>query len=68
MTFDEFKECQIEADRRMKECNGHKFITILKTRCYYCGRNPGVKTRCGGWFHSFLDHLSDVMFERKFIE
>ena len=68
MTFVQLQECYEEADRRMKSANGHSFITILKTRCQYCNRRPGIKTRCGGWFQSFLAHLANVMQERKFIQ
>lgn len=67
ITVDELQECYLEADRRMKENNGHSFVTILKTRCEYCHRSPKVKTRCGGWFQSFTSHLSDVLHERGVI-
>ena len=67
MTLQEFKECQIEADKRMKASNGHRFVTILKTRCDYCGRKPGAKGTCKHWFQTFLIYLGEVMMERKFI-
>ena len=67
MTLDEWKECEIEADRRMKASNGHRFITILKTRCEHCRRKPDVKTRCGWWFETFRTHLIEVLMNRGFV-
>jgi hypothetical protein len=64
MSYKELRECYEEADRRMKANNGHSFLTVLKTRCQYCNRSPSVKTRCGGWFQTFLDCLSTVLAER----
>ena len=52
-----------EADRRMKLTNGHSFVTILKTRCQYCGRSPKHSGRCGRWFDTFCEHLYQVQSE-----
>lgn len=67
MDIEEWKKCEIEADKRMKESNGHSFVTMLKTRCQYCGRSPKVTTRCGGWFHSYRARLTEVLLERGFM-
>lgn len=67
MNHNEWTAYTIEADRRMKANNGHRFVTILKTRCDMCGRKPGVKTRCSGWFQSYLQHLAEVLAEKKVI-
>lgn len=67
MTVEEFNDCVKEADRRMKESNGHNYMTILKTRCMNCGRSPKVKTRCGGWLNTFMDRLGHVLQEKGVI-
>ena len=54
----------IEADRRMKLSNGHSYVQILKCRCIYCNRSPKQKGKCSGWFHSFCDRLSEVLYEQ----
>ena len=57
-TFDKYLK---EADDLMKESNGHYFVTILKTRCQYCGRSPKVATRrCALWFQTFTIRLKEV--------
>ena len=61
LTFDEWGLLKLEADRRMKRNNGHSFVTILKTRCQFCGRSPNAKGRCRGWFQTFLWHLDVLM-------
>ena len=68
MTYDELRAAYVEADARMKKNNGHRFETILKTRCVYCRRRPGVKTKCGGWFQTFLDRLDEVLVERGIVK
>ena len=57
------REAYIEADKRMKASNGHAYVTILKTRCMYCGRSPKQKGKCPQWFSSFLDRLTEVLVE-----
>lgn len=57
ITYELYRAACERADASMKANNGHSFMTILKTRCQYCGRSPKVKTKCGGWFMTFLDHL-----------
>ncbi len=52
-----------EADERMKASNGHSFVTILKTRCQYCGRSKNQKGRCKAWFQTFIDNLKTIMSE-----
>lgn len=64
----ELLEVYEEADRRMKASEGHSYLTILKTRCQYCGRSPRQKGRCGEWFHTFLDQLSIVLKERGVVK
>lgn len=61
LTFDEWARVKMLADARMKANNGHSFMTILKTRCQQCGRSPRVKTRCGGWFQTFLFHVDSIL-------
>lgn len=61
ISFAEFEKALEMADSQMKENNGHSFITILKTRCVYCGKSPKVKTRCGAWFQTFIDNLKTIM-------
>lgn len=62
-TYSEYLKYLEEADKRMKASNGHQFITILKTRCQYCGKSPKVKTKCGGWFQTFISELGSVLKE-----
>lgn len=68
MTYAEYRDCLEEADKRTKAHNGHSFVTILKTRCQHCGRSPKVKTRCGGWFQTFVNDLGMVLQERGVIK
>jgi hypothetical protein len=51
----------VKADELMKENKGHLFQTILKTRCINCGKSPKVKTKCGGWFQTYLHYLKLVL-------
>lgn len=59
MSREEFDDACIRADKAIKASNGHQYLTTLKTRCIHCGRSQKVKTRCGGWFRTFIDRLSD---------
>jgi len=52
-----------EADKRMKASDGHSYVTILKTRCLYCGRSPEQKGRCRSWFQTFIDSYKTVLRE-----
>lgn len=61
LTFDEWQAAKRLADARMKANNGHSFITILKTRCQFCGRSRRAKGRCGAWFQTFLSHLDTIL-------
>jgi hypothetical protein len=45
------------ADSKMKESNGHNFVTMLKTRCTRCGRSPKQKGKCAFWLNEFVDAL-----------
>jgi hypothetical protein len=67
MKYKEYREALEEADRRTKASNGHSYVTTLKTRCAYCGKRPGAKTRCGGWFQTFVDRLGVVLQEKGVI-
>lgn len=58
---DEWRAALVEADRRMKLTDGHSWLTILKTRCQYCGRSPRQKGRCARWFDTFCDELYRVL-------
>ena len=58
--FEKLQAALLEADKRMKESNGHSFVQILKTRCQFCGRSPKIKTRCGQWFQTFIYHLKNI--------
>ena len=68
MTYEQYMKCVKDADERMKTSNGHSFVTILKTRCEHCGRSRNVKTKCGGWFQTFVDRLGIVLQEQGVIE
>lgn len=61
LTHDEWMRAKLLADKRMKASNGHYFVHMLKARCQYCGRSPRVKTRCGGWFQTFMGHLDTIL-------
>jgi len=54
-----------KADELMKATNGHLFMTILKTRCIHCGRSPKIKTKCGGWFQTYLHHLRHTLLDQE---
>lgn len=68
MTYSEYRTALEEADRRMKEKNGHQFVISLKTRCQHCGASPKVKTRCRGWFETFVNILGVVLQEKEVIK
>jgi len=57
---------KLTADNRMKASNGHLFLTMLKTRCQYCGRSPRAKGRCGSWFRTYLTQLDAVLMNLKY--
>lgn len=61
LSFEEWQRVKVLADERMKEHRGHRFQTILKTRCVHCGVGPHVKTRCGGWLQTFVGHLDEIL-------
>ena len=61
ITFDEWTHIKELADRRMKTSNGHSFVTILKTRCQYCGRSRHQQGRCRAWFQTFLFHVDTIL-------
>lgn len=61
LTFVEWTAAKGLADRRMKAKNGHSFITILKTRCQFCGRSPKAKGNCRAWFQTFLSELDTIL-------
>lgn len=68
MNYEDYQSALQEADRLMKEKNGHQFVHILKTRCQHCGASPKVKTKCRGWFQTFVDILGTVLQQRGFID
>lgn len=57
----EWNEILTRADAMTKEDNGHLFEISLKTRRVHCGKKPGVKTRCGWWFQTFINRLEYVL-------
>jgi hypothetical protein len=67
LTYEQYQDCLKEADERMKANNGHQYLHILKTRCMNCGRSPKVKTRCGGWFNTFVNILGCILQEKGVI-
>lgn len=58
--FEKLENALLEADKRMKDSNGHSFVQILKIRCQFCGKSPKVKTRCGQWFQTFIYQLKNI--------
>jgi len=54
MTHQEYKQILKEIDLKVKETNGHNYITMLKTRCQNCGRSPKAKGKCGAWLNYFM--------------
>lgn len=63
MDAQKLDEYLAEADKRMKASDGHSYVTILKTRCQYCGRSPRQKGRCGAWFQTFIENYKAVLRE-----
>jgi hypothetical protein len=61
IAINEWKAACQEADRRMKESNGHSYIRSHKTRCQYCGRSPKQRGKCARWFDTFVWHLWVVL-------
>ena len=50
-----------EADKKMKETNGHSYMTTLKTRCIYCNRSQNQKGKCSNWFQTFIDRFREIL-------
>jgi hypothetical protein len=67
LTYEQYRACLEETDRRMKATNGHEYLHILKTRCMHCGASPKVKTRCRGWFETFMNILGIVLQQKGII-
>lgn len=61
LTWEQWEAAKRLADERTKANNGHSFVTILKTRCQFCGRSPKQKGRCGAWFQTFLSQLDTIL-------
>ncbi len=68
MNYQDYINAVEEADRRMKAKNGHQYVTILKTRCEHCGASPKRKTRCPGWFQTWVNLLGVVLQEKGVIQ
>lgn len=68
MKSKDWVQATVDADVRMKTTNGHLYITILKTRCQYCGKSPNVKTKCPGWFQTYIVRLREILTEKKVIK
>lgn len=68
LTLSEFKYAEELADKIMKETNGHSYVTILKTRCQFCGRSPRQKGKCGAWFQTFLFQLDRVLLNKEYLK
>lgn len=64
-TLKNYEESLVEADRLMKESNGHFYFMMLKTRCQYCGKSPKDKRRCGQWFQTFIDRQRNYLLNLK---
>lgn len=64
-TLEEFNKALPIADKMMKESNGHEFEICFKTRCIHCGRKPTIKTKCGGWFQTFINKLRFVLMNKE---
>ena len=67
MTQAEWDELTVKVDEQMKAAQGHSFVTILKTRCQYCGRSPRAKGKCGGWFMTYMNILAHELRDRGII-
>ncbi len=65
ITWEQWEAAKVEADKRMKESNGHYYEHILKTRCVYCRRSPRDTRRCGAWFQTFIVQLDNVLLNLK---
>jgi hypothetical protein len=63
MTEEKLDEYLKEADKRMKQNNGHIYVIMLKTRCQYCGRSPRQTGKCKHWFQTFIDKYRQVLRE-----
>ena len=61
MTFEQWIEAKVLADRRMKADDGHYYVTTLATRCQFCGRRRTQHGRCTAWLQTFLTHLDTIL-------
>lgn len=64
-TLKDWDQASKLADKQMKESNGHSYMTMLKTRCVYCGKSPKVKTRCRGWFMTLHGNLLHILMNKE---
>lgn len=60
LEFQKLEKALVEADKRIKESNGHSYVQILKTRCQFCGKSPKDKRRCSQWFQTFIYQLKNI--------
>ena len=63
-TLDEWGRILERADVLMKQSNGHSFMTILKTRCQYCGRSPRARGKCPAWPTTFASRILFVLMNK----
>lgn len=61
ITWEQWQDAKIEADKRMKASNGHYYEVMLKTRCVFCRKSPKDTRRCGAWFQTFIMQLDNVL-------
>jgi hypothetical protein len=63
-TLDEWKRATLRADALMKQNNGHSFMTILKTRCQYCGRSRNARGKCPAWASVLVSNILFVLMNK----
>lgn len=64
-TLSEWDRILHRADALMKQSNGHSFMTILKTRCQYCGRSPRARGKCPAWPTTFTAQILFVLMNKE---
>ena len=55
----EIKQAFIDGDQDMKAAQGHRFLTVLKTRCQLCGRSPKMRGKCPRWYDALFDYAME---------
>ena len=58
-SLSEIRQAFVDGDVDMKNVNGHRYLTVLKTRCQLCGRSPRQAGKCPRWYDALFDYAME---------